>query len=53
MSQPVRVFHIVGDQFTELDGQPDEIPKIGYLWVATTRAEFEAQLVEVQAFLQR
>ena len=53
MTQPVRVFHIVGDQFTELDQQPDEIPKSGYLWVATTRTEFEAQLVEVQAFLQR
>ena len=53
MPQPVRVFHIVGDQFTELAEQPDEIPKSGYLWVATTRAEFEAQSAEVQAFLQR
>ncbi len=53
MPQPVRVFHIVGDQFLELDGQPDEIPKTGYLWVATTRADFEAQLADVQTFLQR
>ena len=53
MPQPVRVFHIVGDQFTELAEQPDEIPKSGYLWVATTRAEFEAQSADVQAFLQR
>ena len=53
MARPVRVFHIVGDQFTELEAQPEEIPKTGYLWVATTRKEFEASLAEVQAFLQR
>ncbi|MEO7056848.1 MAG: magnesium transporter CorA family protein [Caldimonas sp.] len=53
MPQPVRVFHIVGDQFTELAEQPEQIPKDGYLWIATTRTEFEASLVEVQGFLQR
>ena len=53
MPQPVRVFHIVGDQFTELDKQPDEIPKTGYLWFATTLAEFEKSLAEMQAALLR
>lgn len=49
----MRVFHIVGDQFTELAEQPEQIPKDGYLWVATTRTEFEASLADMQAFLQR
>jgi len=53
MSQSVRVFHIFGDQFEELKAQPEEIPKEGYLWVATTRVEFENSLADVQNFLQR
>jgi magnesium transporter len=52
MTKAVRVFHIVGDQFTELEKQPKEIPTSGYLWVATTRAAFESSIPEVQAFLQ-
>ena len=42
MPQPVRSFHIVGDQFTELESLPEALPATGYLWVATTRAAFEA-----------
>lgn len=53
MSQSVRVFHIFGDRFEELKAQPEEIPKEGYLWVATTRVEFENSLADVQNFLQR
>jgi magnesium transporter len=52
MPQPVRSFHIVGDQFTELDALPETVPAAGYLWVATTRAAFEAALPDVQAKLQ-
>jgi len=52
MPQPVRSFHIVGDQFTELEVLPDAVPAAGYLWVATTRAAFEAALPDVQAKLQ-
>jgi magnesium transporter len=52
MSQPVRAFHIVGDQFTELEGLPETLPANGYLWVASTRAAFEAALPDVQARLQ-
>jgi magnesium transporter len=52
MPQPVRAFHIVGDQFTELEGLPEAVPATGYLWVASTRAAFEAALVDVQARLQ-
>jgi magnesium transporter len=52
MPQPVRAFHIVGDQFTELEALPGALPAVGYLWVATTRSAFEAALPEVQASLQ-
>ncbi len=52
MPQPVRSFHIVGDQFTELEALPETLPPTGYLWVATTRAAFEAALPDVQAKLQ-
>ncbi len=52
MPQPVRAFHIFGDQFTELDALPGALPGTGYLWIATTRSAFEAALPEVQAKLQ-
>ena len=52
MPQPMRAFHIVGDQFTELKGLPETLPPSGYLWVASTRADFEAALPDVQARLQ-
>jgi magnesium transporter len=52
MPQPVRAFHIVGDQFTELEGLPETLPPLGYLWVATTRSALEAALPDVQARLQ-
>ena len=49
----MRVFLIQGDQFAELEGLPDAMPSAGYLWVATSRREFEANLGAVQAALQR
>jgi Mg2+ and Co2+ transporter CorA len=52
MAQPVRAFHIVGDQFTELGGLPETLPSTGYLWVATTRSALEEALPEVQTRLQ-
>jgi len=52
MAKAVRAFHIVGDQFTELDGLPEALPATGYLWIASTRAAFEAALPDVQARLQ-
>ena len=52
MAKAVRVFHIVGDQFTELDALPEQIPAKGYLWLATTRAELAASIDELQASLQ-
>ena len=52
MPQPVRAFHIVGDQFTELEAPPAALPATGYLWVATARPALEAALGDVQARLQ-
>ncbi len=52
MPQPVRAFHIFGDQFSELDALPAALPANGYLWVATTRSAFETGLADVQAKLQ-
>ena len=52
MPQAVRAFHIVGDQFVELAALPEALPPNGYLWVASARPAFEAELVSVQAKLQ-
>ena len=52
MPQPVRAFHIVGDQFIELEAPPEALPATGYLWVATARPALEAALGDVQARLQ-
>ena len=49
----VRVFHVVGDQFTESDTLPEQAPDRGYLWVAYARREFEAGVADAQAGLQR
>ncbi len=49
----MRIFHITGDQFAELDGLPDQLPASGYLWVGSGRREFEVQTAEVQGALQR
>ena len=39
----MRVFHIQGDQLTELSALPDPAPAAGYLWIGITRADFETQ----------
>jgi magnesium transporter len=49
----MRVFHIFGDQFTELEGLPDALPQTGYVWLASARREFEVGVADVQAALQR
>ncbi len=49
----MRIFHISGDQFTELETLPESLPAAGYLWVGTARREFEVQLATLQAALQR
>ena len=49
----MRVFHIFGDQFTELESLPATLPGTGYLWVASARREFGVGVADVQTALQR
>ncbi len=49
----MRIFHIQGDQFTELQTLPDAAPAAGYVWVGIARAEFELSTATLQSALQR
>ena len=49
----MRVFHIHGEQFTELDAVPEALPSGGFLWIGSARREFEVGSAELQAALQR
>jgi magnesium transporter len=49
----MRIFHILGETFAELDALPEALPEGGYLWVGTSRPEFEANVGAVQSALQR
>lgn len=48
----MRVFHINGDQFNELDALPDTLPATGYVWIGSARREFEVQTPTLQTALQ-
>lgn len=48
----MRIFH-VGERFIELAERPDAPPPQGYLWVGTTREEFEVEVGTIQTLLQR
>ncbi len=49
----MRVFHVAADRFTELDGLPDALPATGFLWIGSSRGEFERRIADVQEHLQR
>jgi Mg2+ and Co2+ transporter CorA len=49
----MRVVHIQGDQLVEFTSLPEQLPDQGYLWVHSGRREFEVELSETQAALQR
>lgn len=49
----MRVFHVAGDQFSELEALPESLPATGYLWVASARREFEVGAPALQASLLR
>jgi magnesium transporter len=51
MPQPLRAFHIFGDQFAELETLPDALPSTGYLWIGSSRSAFNASIAEIQARL--
>lgn len=46
-------FFLINDRFQELPGWPDRTPTDGFLWVTMGRREFEVNLGDVQAHLQR
>ena len=48
----MRVFHIDGERFTELDALPQHLPAQGFLWIGSARREFEVHVPEVQRRLQ-
>ncbi len=48
----MRVFHIDGDQFTELPALPPALPSQGFLWLGFSRVDFELQLPALQQRLQ-
>ena len=49
----MRVFHVSGEQFTELAEMPAELPANGFLWIGSARREFEVGTAPIQAALQR
>ena len=49
----MRVFHVSADGFNELPGLPEALPPEGYLWVGSSRQQFEARIADLQEHLQR
>jgi magnesium transporter len=49
----MRIFHVSPERFSELDALPESLPASGFLWLGTTRREFELQVGEIQERLQR
>lgn len=49
----MQLFHVAPDRFTELDVATDELPAGGFVWIASTRREFEVGVTTVQSMLQR
>lgn len=48
----MRVFH-VSEKFVELGEMPSHLPSHGYLWIGTSRRQFEVNLATIQGLLQR
>lgn len=53
MAQSLRVFHIRPDGVIELEGIPPTLPALGFLWIGTAHAAFEAAVATFQDHLQR
>ena len=47
----MRVFHVSGEQFVELDALPEALPAAGYLWIGAARREFEVNVAMLQGRL--
>jgi magnesium transporter len=48
----MRIFHIDGSSVLETDSLPAQLAPRGYVWVACSRSEFEAELPALQGMLQ-
>ena len=48
----MRVFHVSGEQFTEIGQLPETLPSTGYIWVGVARRQFEVNVASLQAALQ-
>jgi magnesium transporter len=49
----LRIFHVTGERFVELEGLPATLPHGGFLWIGSARREFEVNVVQLQEHLQR
>ena len=49
----MRVFTVAGTQVQASLALPGQLPEQGYVWIACSRPFFEAQLVQIQAALER
>lgn len=49
----MRIFHVQGERFVELDGLPAALPPEGYLWLGCARESLAPRIAEVQTSLQR
>jgi len=49
----MRIFHVQGEHFSELQALPEQLPASGYLWLGSARREFELGSADLQATLQR
>ncbi|HEX2011637.1 MAG TPA: CorA family divalent cation transporter [Roseateles sp.] len=47
----MRIFHIQGERFSELQALPERLPEQGFIWVGYGRREFEIQVAAMQAVL--
>ena len=43
----MRIFHVSGEQFTELHALPESLPATGFLWLGTSRRVFELSLIHI------
>lgn len=48
----MRVFHIHGEQFTELPALPPELPPEGFVWIGSERQDLASRVIELQQRLQ-
>jgi len=48
----MRVFHVNAEHFVELEGLPATLPSDGFLWIGSSRREFEVGVLQIQNQLQ-